>query len=708
MSAPCKPIVLFLLMTVFCVTTSAQGTPRREHASGKPAAAKATPRKAAIDQQIEELKQAIAAQNAQIDALKSGLAAKDAQLKHAEDAAARAEAAAEKASAALESNRQSEAQNTSAVTALSSAVTELKGNQVALKTTVAAETEKIKKDLASPATLHYKGITFTPGGFLNGETVWRAHATGGDMPTAFSSLPYEHADNYALSETYFSGRQSRLALLMESKMRWGVVRATLEGDFLGTGTTSNNNQSSSYVFRQRIALAEVETNSHWIFSAGQGWSLAAENKQAINTAAASIALPVQIDPNYVTGLVWTRTGSLRITKILPKAAFAVSLENPQILYAATLAGNTPYAVLGAAGNGGGLFNAAISSCSATTALVSYTNQGSGATSSWTPVYKTVTACTNLANISFNQAPDVLFKAAFDPGRGHYELFGIARFAHETIYPGETTDSTLYGGYYDLNCPKGTSGCSAVAPSLSAAGSYSNSIVMGGVGASARLPLLAKDRVVIGLKGLMGPGVGRYGDSNLADATTNSNGALKPIHNASGLATLEVTPTPRLMFYAYYGGDYAGRADFSRSTATTLSIASSPCFMPTGGTTCTTSPTTAQIAAGGTWGAHYTSTAAAVGYGSRLLNNAACLTTATPGYNGSSTGYYSGSSCGAQTRDTQEITGGYWFDIFKNEHGRLRQGIQYGYAVREGWSGANGIGAKGTENMFFTSFRYFLP
>jgi hypothetical protein len=93
----------------------------------------------------------------------------------------------------------------------------------------------------------------------------------------------------------------------------------------------------------------------------------------------------------------------------------------------------------------------------------------------------------------------------------------------------------------------------------------------------------------------------------------------------------------------------------------------------------------------------------------LLNNSACNTLAAPGYNGGgSTGYIPGGSCGAQTRDVQEMTGGYWYDIYKGEHGRLRQGIQYGYAVREGWSGASGIGAKGIDNMFWTTFRYYLP
>jgi hypothetical protein len=99
----------------------------------------------------------------------------------------------------------------------------------------------------------------------------------------------------------------------------------------------------------------------------------------------------------------------------------------------------------------------------------------------------------------------------------------------------------------------------------------------------------------------------------------------------------------------------------------------------------------------------------VGYGSHLLTaSPACGVVANPGYNGSSTGYYPGGSCGAQTRDVQEITGGYWYDIYKGDHGRLRQGIQYGYAVREGWDSNTILGAKGIDNMFWTTFRYYLP
>jgi hypothetical protein len=57
---------------------------------------------------------------------------------------------------------------------------------------------------------------------------------------------------------------------------------------------------------------------------------------------------------------------------------------------------------------------------------------------------------------------------------------------------------------------------------------------------------------------------------------------------------------------------------------------------------------------------------------------------------------------------QEGTIGYWYDFYKGPMGRLRQGVQYGYAVREIWANETGYAPKGIENMIWTSFRYYLP
>jgi hypothetical protein len=679
--------------------------PAKKHAAKKAA----KPKGPTVEEQIQSLRQEM---QGQIDGLKNNLADKDAQLKQAQQAAADAQAAAAKAQQAADAQAQAVTDNAAAVSTLQSTVTDMKAVNATVVSSLTDEQAAIKKSIANPTTLHYKGITLTPGGYVAGETVWRSKATGGDIPTAFNAIPYEHADAYSLSEFYGDARQSRVTLMAEGKVSWGTLRGYYEADWLGTGISSNNNQSNSYVLRQRVIWGQAETNNHWAFTGGQLWSLATEDKKGISNISGDIMTPQTIDPNYVTGFVWTRQYGFRVTKTWDKLAIGVAAENPQLLYTASLAGNTPYAVIGSQGNNGGNFNAAVNGCTPATSIVNYSNQTEIDSAGNTiqvavPVYKTVNGCANVANLSFNEAPDFIAKAAFDPGWGHYEIFGIARLAHETIYPGETTDRNLYGGLTDI--ATGT----VVAPALSSAGAFTNNKLMGGGGASFRIAVIP-NILTVGAKGMWGTGLGRYGNSTLADLTATSWGGFSALHNGSGLATVEINPNPRLAIYLNYGGDYAGRDDWAAPGLTTTLGAPSAnfCYTPAGGVLTCSTKSSAAGAATGKWGGHWGAPSnAAVGYGSRLLNNSGCNTTSNPGYNGgASTGYAPGGSCGAQVRDVQEITGGYWYDIYRGDRGRLRQSIQYGYAVREGWSGAGtpGIGAKGIDNMVWTSFRYYLP
>ncbi len=68
------------------------------------------------------------------------------------------------------------------------------------------ETAAVKKEIANPNVLHYKGINITPGGYMAAETVWRSKATGADIPTPFNAIPFPSADMSHLSEFYGSGR----------------------------------------------------------------------------------------------------------------------------------------------------------------------------------------------------------------------------------------------------------------------------------------------------------------------------------------------------------------------------------------------------------------------------------------------------------------------------------------------------------------------
>jgi len=143
--------------------TSEATPPVKKHAATKTAKAPAP----SVADQIQALKEEL---EGQINSLKTDLAVKDAQLQKAQQAAADAQAAAAKAEAAASSEQQALTENAAAVTTLQSNVNDLKGTQASLATTVSDETAKIKKDLANPDVLRYKGITLSPAGsFIAGE-----------------------------------------------------------------------------------------------------------------------------------------------------------------------------------------------------------------------------------------------------------------------------------------------------------------------------------------------------------------------------------------------------------------------------------------------------------------------------------------------------------------------------------------------------------
>jgi len=240
------------------------------------------------------------------------------------------------------------------------------------------------------------------------------------------------------------------------------------------------------------------------------------------------------------------------------------------------------------------------------------------------------------NYSFNLTPDFVAKMAMEPGWGHWEVFGIARSFRDRIYP---TGGTPYN---------------------------SDPVWGGGIGGGFRGPLASK-KVTIGLKGLWGQGVGRYGSSTIADVTLRPDATISPLHGFSALSTLEMNPTKRLMLYFNYGGDYIGR-DYT------------------------------------------TSGGKQIGYGTPSTDMSGCNTEVATG------GSFSPANpahCGGNNKDVQEFTAGNWFDIYNGPQGRMRFGLQYSRFERDLWSGTGGPlnlngGAKGTDNMFWTSFRYYLP
>jgi hypothetical protein len=61
----------------------------------------------------------------------------------------------------------------------------------------------------------------------------------------------------------------------------------------------------------------------------------------------------------------------------------------------------------------------------------------------------------------------------------------------------------------------------------------------------------------------------------------------------------------------------------------------------------------------------------------------------------------------------EGTFGFWIKPYNGPKGRVQFGPQYSYISRDAWTGAGAtagtfIAPHGIDNVFYTSFRYYLP
>ncbi len=540
----------------------------------------------------------------------------------------------------------------------------------------------------APKAIYFKGITITPGGFLAAETVFRNKAIGADINTPFNNVPFPGNSGSQTTEFNASARQSRLSMLAEGRLASAKLTGYVETDFLGAGITSNNNESNSYVLRLRQGWGQAKFDNGWSFTGGQMWSLITETRKGVENR--TEALPMTIDPQYTVGFSWARQYQFRVAKSFgDKFSVAASVEDSAIT--ATVHGNPTITTLSTvSANQGGITTPTI----ATTVFNNFLIGAAGLSSG---LYNPT------GTYAYNKTPDFVFKAAIDPGWGHYEVFGVVSTFRDRTYPcyyanggynfpvNSAGESTLPGSDPDnppVNIPATPCGISGPfnGSTNPTAGAFNDSRTGGGIGANARVPLLNK-KIEAGIHVLGGSGIGRYGTAGLPDTTVRPDGTLALLRNYQALGTLEVHPTPKMDIYFNIGGEYSSRASYSYTNLVT-------------------------------------GKAGTAGYGSPAFRNDGCfiepLPVATPGNPPNttgvlgSTGFLPGSlsNCAGDARNLIEGTMGFWYRIYNGDKGRIQWGPQYSYLVKNTWSGVNGSGAPssphGIDNMVFTSFRYYLP
>lgn len=354
-----------------------------------------------------------------------------------------------------------------------------------LATPVLADTQPA--DTEGGLAMKMKGVSLNFGGFIEAAGIYRTRDENSDIASTYG-LPKPTQSNFYQDETRFSAHQTRLFILATGNATPSIhLGGYYEMDFLGAAQSANSKESNSYNPRVRHLYTTADWDNLGLhLLAGQTWSLITMNNKGITPR--NEVTPLTIDAQYVPGFSWARQAQFRLVKDFDKKLWlAVSVENPQTVSASSPAANTA------------LNNAPASGLGTTT-------------------------------VSQNDIPDVVVKAAFEPGWGHFEVYDLLRTFNNTIN----------------NVTTGTS----------------TNTVGGGV----ILPLIP-DHLTLQVSGLYGRGNGRYGSGQLADVTVDASNHIDPITEAQLLVGLVFDPTKDLNIYGYYGIEEAQRINLGATNAT---------------------------------------------------------------------------------------------------------------------------------------------
>jgi len=303
---------------------------------------------------------------------------------------------------------------------------ETRGKLAAVTSPGAYKTQPSVFDPCPAGKICFKGITLTPGGWIDLAGIYRTRNLASDTGSVYAFIPFPQAKNYNAQEARFSARQTRFSLLAEGDLANTHIAGYGEIDFEGAAQTANSVATNSFNPRMRQASVEfARTDLGLHVMAGQSWSLIAPSRAGIDPR--GVDAPGVIDFESVPGFLAARQPGIRVWQdIGPDFKVALSAENAATSF---VGGNVPAVGTPAVGPQG-VLNPNL--------LINLTGPGGS-------------FFNNANNLSLNRLPDFAAKAAWDPMLGpnkfHIEGWALYRnFYDHFDFANHDVSNVSFGGH----------------------------------------------------------------------------------------------------------------------------------------------------------------------------------------------------------------------------------------------------------------------
>jgi len=645
-------------------------------AKKKPAA---KPKAPSVAEQLQQLKDQVNQQQTQIKQQQDQITNLQGQLSQSN---AQMQQQSQQLQSSVQAANQSAAAAQQSTNALNASVADLKTTQGNFEKTLAADDKRLK-DLETPLAVHYKGITFSPGGYVQLQGIFRTRNDNSYDSINYSGIPLSGTTDAKMHDFRMSARTSRISFRADAMHKDTKVLFFWGLDWAAQAPAGNEQQTYSFQPRIREFFFDVQTKSGWQVTAGTTWTLIVPNFVAIDPL--TIWATSGFDFNTNIGTWYRRAPLFRLTKkVNSKTWVSVEAVNPGMQDSTQVLSYT---------------GSSLASATATTTLPFAFPVSGAANSPNTQVgasgyfgFFTTSLASTPANPatgypSTNIAPDIDAKIKFAPGWGQYEVVGQTRWFQDRVV------CTLA-----LGCANGTAFDNGKT-------NYAQGF---GLGVNAILPVV-KNKADVIVHTFGGRGIGQGTPMGFPDVTFKPDGTIAPVPVVTGVLGIEVHPRPNLDVYLYAGEEYADRTIYrlyKTNAAGAALLGSGAAELPT--------------AADGSVGW--------MGYGAPSAIQGLCATETISGF--------ASPSCTSVNRQGQQVQVGFWHRPWRGPEGTLQWGLGYSWLKREVWTGmassgafpiaaapATGVTATtigtspavvtfhnpiGIQNAFAATIRYYLP